>query len=86
MDKEVIAINVFGQPYLLKLEYIDKEKIDKIESLIDEMWDEYYDELDELTDFEIVEWLVEKLYEDNIILTSINVSAEFNVHHPMGEF
>ena len=50
------------------------------------MWDEYYDELDELGDFEIVEWLVEKLYEDGIILTSINVSAEFNVNHPMGEY
>ena len=42
--------------------------------------------LDALSDFEIVEWLVEKLYEDGIILTRINVSTEFNVNHPMGEY
>lgn len=78
--KEIIVFMLNGDIFLFEAEHLSREKRIEIEAISEGAWDDYQDELFEMSDFEIVNWWVSKVKgETGVDLVSVGIGCSFKM-------
>ena len=80
MKDKIVVIKMENEIYLFKSEHITREQRIDIESITEALWDDYESEIAELSQYELLNWVLEKIkIETGIGLESIGIDCEFSI-------
>lgn len=83
MKDKIVVIKLGNEVYLFKSEHIASDQRIVIESITEALWDDYESEIAELTQYELLNWVLEKIrIETGIGLESIEIDCEFSIVEP----
>ena len=80
MKDKIVVLKIGNEIYLFKSEHITSEQRIIIESITEALWDDYENEIAELSQCELLNWVLEKIkIETGIGLESIEIDFEFSI-------
>ena len=83
MKDKIVVIKMGNEIYLFKSEHLTREQRISIESITQALWDDYENEIAELNQYELLNWVLKKIkIEAGIELESIEIDCEFSISVP----
>lgn len=80
LKDKIVLIKMNNEIYLFKSEHITREQRIVIESIIEGMWNDYEEEIAELNQYELLDWVLGKIKtETGIVLESLGIDCEFAI-------